>query len=450
MAKQSVKLARGTIFQKGENGNYYFRYQVNGRRKAISLKTKNKRDALAKANDLLPLIIASNAEVVAAHVQHAKGWARERERLELDRIWEIYENHPERARPKSQKIWKTYKSYLYDFISWLKKNYPDIVYMDEIRDVDEYGQKLDRNIVNEYAESLRKCEIAVDTHNKKLARPAHIFRTLSKYLVAESPWENRKLRRSYKEETRVTHQRKPFPPDKESAMFEAVRPESQLQISDKNELEVLFHILKYTGQRQKDCVNLSWNKINMERRRLWVTQEKTGKSVTIPMALELHSMLKKAKEWKINDKVLPNIAAKYAHKSKAGGCTGVDMINERILAVIKYVGLTPSVIVPGRKKKMTIYGAHSFRHGFASHCAETGVPRAVCASILGAEAGIIDTYYVHIGEDAQEKAILALTGKTQKKSYADRVNEAISFIDNLKDKSKEILDVERILWGSSA
>ena len=43
MAIQKIKLKIGTVYQKEPNGVYYFRYQVNGARKAISLKTRNKQ-----------------------------------------------------------------------------------------------------------------------------------------------------------------------------------------------------------------------------------------------------------------------------------------------------------------------------------------------------------------------------------------------------------------------
>jgi integrase len=56
------------------------------------------------------------------------------------------------------------------------------------------------------------------------------------------------------------------------------------------------------------------------------------------------------------------------------------------------------------KKSVTVYGFHSLRHSFASHCAEAGVPEAVAQSILGAASDIIDKYCVHIGEEAQFKA----------------------------------------------
>lgn len=40
MARKVMKQEVGTIYQK-PSGIYYYRYQINGERKAISLKTKN-------------------------------------------------------------------------------------------------------------------------------------------------------------------------------------------------------------------------------------------------------------------------------------------------------------------------------------------------------------------------------------------------------------------------
>jgi hypothetical protein len=43
MAGKVIKLEIGTVYQKTSNGAYYFRYQINGQRKAVSLKTKNQK-----------------------------------------------------------------------------------------------------------------------------------------------------------------------------------------------------------------------------------------------------------------------------------------------------------------------------------------------------------------------------------------------------------------------
>ena len=46
MAILKIKLKVGTVYQKEENGIYYFRYQVNGKRKAVSLGTRNRQQAI--------------------------------------------------------------------------------------------------------------------------------------------------------------------------------------------------------------------------------------------------------------------------------------------------------------------------------------------------------------------------------------------------------------------
>ena len=49
MAIHKIKLKVGTVYQKEENGIYYFRYQVNGKRKAVSLGTRNRQQAVKEA-----------------------------------------------------------------------------------------------------------------------------------------------------------------------------------------------------------------------------------------------------------------------------------------------------------------------------------------------------------------------------------------------------------------
>lgn len=443
MAKKSIKLDIGTVFQKTENGTYYFRYQVNEKRRLISLKTKNQTEALTQAKALLPVIQASSMKVIAAYVSHAKSLATKQNRLELTSVWDVYSNHPDRVRPKTQKIWNMYQAALNEFLSWLSEHYPKVVYMDELCDIDKLGNKLDVSIVHQYADYLRTLKISVDTHNKKIARPATIFSTLSKYLPTSSPWDNKKLKRRASEETHTEH-RRPIPSKNEKIIFELLKPESNYKPKNKNELEALIYFLKYTGQRQKDCVYMSWNKIDMNRRRLWVKQEKTGKEVSIPIAKPLHDILIKAKQWKEDQYVLPRYVEIYSTTAEDGTNTGVNIINLQVLKTIRKSGLETSVKISGRKKKLTIYGAHSFRHGFASHCAETGIPRPVCASILGADASIIDKYYVHIGEEAQLKAIESLSNEATK-TDRERIEEALNFIDQLPGKNEIVRRIKEIL-----
>lgn len=40
---------------------------------------------------------------------------------------------------------------------------------------------------------------------------------------------------------------------------------------------------------------------------------------------------------------------------------GGNLVNKQILKLFERAGITTSIAVPGRKKKLTVYGVHSFR-----------------------------------------------------------------------------------------
>ena len=81
--KNKIKLETGTVYQKEEGGTYYFRYQVNHERKCVSLKTQNQEEALKKAKELLPIVQATTAEVISAHVKVARNLAKKSRPLAL-------------------------------------------------------------------------------------------------------------------------------------------------------------------------------------------------------------------------------------------------------------------------------------------------------------------------------------------------------------------------------
>jgi integrase len=164
---------------------------------------------------------------------------------------------------------------------------------------------------------------------------------------------------------------------------------------NKREVKVIYYLGMFTGQRMKDCVLLRWSKINLEINRIWFKQFKTGKEVTIPIAPPLREVLVSALTWKTSDVdyVCPNVAARYNKTNASGKNVGNNLVNIDMLRVIRWIGLEPSVSVPGRDKKVTVYGFHSLRHSFASYCAEAGVPQATVVSILGADSEVVTKYY---------------------------------------------------------
>ena len=210
---------------------------------------------------------------------------------------------------------------------------------------------------------------------------------------------------------------------------------------NKPEVRVIYYLGMFTGQRMKDCVLLRWNKINFNLKRIWVKQFKTGKEVTIPIAPKLLEVLQGALAWKTGeaDYVCPNIAIRYNKTNALGKNVGNNLVNIDMLRVIRWIGLEPSVEVPGRDKKVTVYGFHSLRHSFASYCAEAGVPQATVLSILGTDSEIVNKYYTHVGDEAQRQAIAAITGELNGKSPQQRINEALELIRTSTESSDVVL-----------
>ena len=96
--------------------------------------------------------------------------------------------------------------------------------------------------------------------------------------------------------------------------------------------------------------------------------------------------------------------------------------------------------VPGRNKKMTVYGFHSLRHSFCSFCAEAGVPKAVVLSILGTDSEIADKYYTHVGDAAQRQAIEAVSLISGRKSAQEKINAALTLLSNSPKPTPQLLD----------
>ncbi len=431
--KQSTRLDVGTIFQKKPGGNFYYRYQVSGTRHAVSLKTTDEKEARREAEKYIPVIEAPSAEVISVQVQHAKRLSKNLVRLPLQKAWAKYAAHPDRARPATVNIYLRYESYFSDFVDWAVVR--KLEYLDEVTD----------EVVDAYAEHLKTLDIGVDTHNKRIARIAHVFQTLADYTTPEtSDWRNPNFKRKAREENGIEARRLPFTKEQEEAIF-AVLADPTLARQNKRELSVLFHLGAYTGQRMKDCALLQWHSVDLKRQRITVKQFKTGKEATIPIAPQLLAALNEAQPWKIDTYVLPHLARRYLKKNDQGKDVGGALVDLDVLRVIKAAGIDTNQEVPGRKRNVTVYGFHSLRHAFVSFCSEKRVPKAVVMSIVGADSKIIDTYYTHVGDEAQEQAIQAISGNST--SLRQRYDEALKFLAGLEEKSKDVEKLEKILRG---
>ena len=427
MAVQKVKLKIGTVYQKEEGGIYYFRYQINGARKAISLKTRNKQEAVREAEKITPLLQATSSEVIAAHVQYARHLTAPEKNLLLSQAWDVYEKSPGRATPDTVNEFLSYKSTFNEFIAWV--NNPSATLRDVTGDM-----------AARFADNMRSQNIAVSTHNRKIKRIRRIFKVLGEYWSGDNPFASPALLRKEREEREQDVHRLFFTREQEQQLRDALANE-KFKVMNKSEVRVIFYLGMYTGQRLKDCVLLRWSKVRLDIERIWIKQFKTGKEVSFPIAPPLKEVLLEAAKWRESDigYVCPHVADRYNKTNAIGKNVGNNLVNIDMLRVIRWIGLEPSVAVPGRDKKVTVYGFHSFRHSFASFCAEEGIPQATVVSILGADSEIVSKYYTHVGTRAQQQAIAAVSGNFDVSNAAKKVEEALNLIRTSTASSDEVL-----------
>ena len=410
---------------------------ANNVRREFSLKTCVFEEAVQKAADLDVIWSAPTQEVAIAQINALKGYSQESKNLPFDEAWRLYEVHPDRAMPHTVSEQNAYRSTFDEFVQFVSKPFPGRKKHTIAGGIAEVSPQ----VCEEFSSYLKTTSLAVDTHNRKIKRLRKIFDCLKEYFAGENPFRSKALLRSEREERGTVVHRQAFTKEQEEQLIAVLSDDDpKHKIMNKDEIRVLYVIGRFTGQRLKDCVLLQWQNIDMSNRRLWVKQFKTGKEVTIPMAPELYTALTEARKWRTDQYVTPKTAARYNKTNAEGKNVGNNLVNLDVLRVIRWIGLEPSVDVPGRKKKMTVYGFHSLRHSFASFCAEAGVPKAVLLSILGTDSEIADKYYTHVGDESQRKAVEAIRSRSGEKSAQAKIDEVLSLLDSNPKPTKKLLN----------
>ena len=440
-----MKKLNGSIRQKGGKGNFYYRLMIaNGVRKEFALKTSDETEAIQRAEELDSVWLAPNMEVAVAQINAIKGFSMQAQKLSFADGWKKYQVHPERAMPHTVSEQLSYKAAYDDFVSFVTSRGGKHTFINSIAE-------LNSCVAEEYAAHLRTFSLAVDTHNRKIKRLRKIFDCLSDYYAGSNPFRSKTLFRKHREEQDTIVRRLAFTKEQEQQLRD-VLINDKYKVMNKQEIRVIYHLGMYTGQRLKDCVLLQWQNVDMSQKKIWVKQFKTGKEVTIPMADELYQVLLEAQEWRTNQYVSPCSAQRYNKVDHRGKNVGNNLVNKDVLRPIHWIGLESSVSVPGRNKKMTVYGFHSLRHSFCSFCAEAGVSKAVLLSILGTQSEIADKYYTHVGDAAQREAIMAISNTTSTETPAEkRIREALDLLRSNPSPTNELLEqLKNILESGDA
>ena len=211
------------------------------------------------------------------------------------------------------------------------------------------------------------------------------------------------------------------------------------------ETRLLFYLLAFSGLRLADAALLKWASVNEAKGMIVTHPVKTrqiAREVHIPIHPALKPELEAAKEWKADEKavyVMPKLAARYN--------SNPDGINDDIQRVLKWNCFEQRHNVEGMRNRR-LYGAHSFRHFFASQCANSGVPISLLADILGDNIATLQKYYIHASDESRRKVIDALpsvqslpAASTTKKSDSDKLKQ----IADILQQAKPTAELEAIL-----
>ena len=418
--KRTRNKLQGKLRQRTRNGYYSYRLSLtNGTRKEFSLKTRNYEEAVREASELDSIWLAPIPEAALTQMSTLRGLASPEQDASFDEAWEIYRMHPNRATPHTVEERIGYRRTFREFT-----NFASGITTRDVRHPATSLRAVTPKLCEEFSTYLKTTKLSVHTHNRKIKRLRLIFECFKDYYEGGNPFSSKTLMRSGREEQGIVVHRQAFTQEQETQLLDVLSDSNpRHKLMNKVEIRIVYTIGMFTGQRLKDCVLLQWQDIDMLRRRIWVKQFKTGKEVTIPMAPELYEALIEAEKWRCDQYVTPKCAARYSRTNAEGKNVGNNLIDLDVLRPIRWIGLEPSVSVPGRKRKMTVYGFHSLRHSFASFCAEAGVPKAVLLSILGTDSKIADKYYTHVSEESQRKAVEAISNRntTSSREKIDRV-----------------------------
>ncbi len=409
--KKKRSKGAGHLFKRGSV--FYLQFDVNGKRKKVSLGVTNQRQAEKKASEILePLREGTTKEKIAVHIGKARELISHRE-IVLDDAWEKFSINQRKdlsdgTRGNYERQWEAFKS-------WVEDKHPEVTQLAHVTE----------DIALEYAEKLDKVDhLSTSAFNQHRGTLIRIFRRLSKQAgIHENPMEEMEAKaapgitRKELNEVQIMQVLNKF-------------EDPDFKIMHKDEMRVLFHMGTWTGLRLKDCILMKWENVNLDSNRIFCIPVKTkahGNTVIIPIHPSLRKELDKAEAWRNNEYILPEVSARYLAKPTT--------LKKDVVKVFSECGFVTNQQVGNRKKKTNVIGFHSLRHSFVSFCAKAGVPLPVVQAIVGHGNPAMTRHYVHIGEESVKQAIDALPPPPDNAETVDEVTEAKAKIMAISVKS---------------
>lgn len=192
--------------------------------------------------------------------------------------------------------------------------------------------------------------------------------------------------------------RRPFTDDEIKNLLKAAEPEWKTMI-------LLGY---YTGQRLRDCANLTWEKVQLHKSEISLETEKTGRSQGIPIADPLLRHLNTLAGDNPNAPLCPSL-----HSKKASWLSAQF---HKVLVKAKLAAKRGHQSTgKGRdgKRDTSRISFHSLRYNTTSALKSAGVNDSVAMDIVGHETAAVSRNYTKIDDAAKRAAIAKLPDITQ-------------------------------------
>ena len=167
----------------------------------------------------------------------------------------------------------------------------------------------------------------------------------------------------------------------------------------------------YTGQRLRDLANLTWAKVDLAKRMIFLDQQKQNAGVAIPIHATLQDyLLSLPASDDPKTPVFPSL-----HGKAGSGRSGLSEAFKRIMikAGILIEKRLESAGGLGRGRNKLSF--HSFRHSLNSAMANAGVPQEIRQKLLGHRDADTNKLYTHLDFPALRAAVDAIPSLIDKK-----------------------------------
>jgi integrase len=162
-----------------------------------------------------------------------------------------------------------------------------------------------------------------------------------------------------------------------------------LQAAPSEDWRGMIMLAYFTGLRLRDCSELRWNNVNLDKGIITVTTRKTKKDVTVPIHPQFAAWLDSQTRGIGKAPVFPSLAGK-----SGSGTTGLSMTFKHIM---ERAGIKGRLLreATGEGRSQSSLSFHSLRHSFNSALANAGVAQELRQKLTGHASAEMNAQYTH-------------------------------------------------------